>query len=89
MNTARTKRLVDENGVITLRADKTGHAPEVDRLLVELGNSHRNIPYLAIYPAGGGSPIILDGLIKQESVLMTLKRAGRSKSLDRMAKEEE
>ena len=86
MNTAKTKRLVDENEVVTLRADKTVDAPEVDQLLVELGNSARSIPYLAIYPAGGGAPIILDGPITQKRILTAIKSAGPSKSQDRVAK---
>lgn len=63
MNTQETKKYVEENGIITLRADKTRPAPEVDRLLEQLGNKSGSIPFYAVFPAGSpNKPILLDGV---------------------------
>lgn len=78
MNRWETKRLVKKNDVIALKADKTQPAPDVDALLLELGNAGRAIPFVAIYPADGGPPKTMDGLITQEQVLEALKQAGPS-----------
>ena len=80
MNTAKTKLLVDLYNVKTLKADKTGDAPEVDALLIELGNRGKGIPYYAIYPAGGGEPIHFGNRpITAEEIVEKLKQAGPSK----------
>jgi len=63
LNTQETKKYVEENGIITLRADKTRPAPEVDRLLEQLGNKSGAIPFYAVFPAGSpNKPILLDGV---------------------------
>ncbi len=79
LNTQQVARLVQQNRVVTIRADKTRHNPEIDALLVELGNPGRGIPYYAFYPGRGGDPITLDGLISQQQVLDALRRAGPSR----------
>ena len=78
MNRWETKRLINKNDVIALKADKTQPAPDVDALLLELGNAGRAIPFVAIYPADGGPPQTMDGLITLEQVLEALKQAGPS-----------
>lgn len=63
MNVEATKKFVEERGIVTLRADKTLPAPEVDRLLEQLGNKSGSIPFYAIFPAGSpNKPILLDGI---------------------------
>ena len=71
--------MVKANRVVTLKADKTGNAPEVDHLLMELGNSNKAIPFLAIYPADGSRPITLEGPITPWQVFSALSKAGASK----------
>ena len=62
MNTDETKKFIEENGIVALRADKTRPAPEVDRLLAQLGNKSGSIPFYAIFPAGRpNQPVLLDG----------------------------
>ena len=80
MNQAETKKFVVENGIATLRADKTRSAPEVDDLLVRLGNKNRQIPFLAVFPAGNPNrPILLDGVFTSpKRVLEALRKAGPS-----------
>jgi thiol:disulfide interchange protein len=81
LNTRRTKQLVLENEVVTLKADKThrSQAEDANRLLVELGNFGKTIPFLAIYPADQDQPLILDGLITQQQVVDALQQAGPSR----------
>ena len=83
MNRLKTKRLLAASGIIAIKADKSGEAPDVDQLLVELGNHAKAIPFLAIYPAGGGQPITLSGLVTQDQVLDALTQAGPSKEAGR------
>ena len=80
MNRWETKRLINKNDVIAIKADKTQPAPDVDALLLELGNAGRAIPFVAIYPADGGPPKTMDGVISLEQVLEALKQAGPSTS---------
>jgi thiol:disulfide interchange protein len=79
LNTAKTNRLVEQNGVIAMRADKTDNAPDVDQLLIELGNESRSIPYLIIYPADGSEPVKMAGPVSQTRVLRELEKAGPSR----------
>ncbi len=74
-------KLVEKNGVITLKADKSREAPEVDALLVELGNAGKGIPFYAIFPSHGGDPVTVDGLITQNQILELLREAGPSQSV--------
>jgi hypothetical protein len=70
---------VQKNGVVPLKADKSGDAPDVDALLVELGNIGKGIPFYAIFPGDGRSPILFDGFLTQNQVIEKLKEAGPSK----------
>jgi len=78
LNTRKTSALITKNRVVTIKADKTHAAPDVDKLLKELGNAAKALPFYAIYPAGGGKPILFDGLLSQKQVLDALKQAGPS-----------
>ena len=80
MNVKQVKQWVEENHVVPIKADKTRRpSPEVDKLLVELGNAAKAIPFCAVYPADGSEPIILRGPISKQQVLDSLKQAGPSK----------
>jgi suppressor for copper-sensitivity B len=82
LNRKGTAKLVEELGVVPLKADKTREAPEVEALLRELGNASGGIPFYAIFPGNGGAPITFgDGLITQGQVLERLQEAGPSKKL--------
>ena len=82
LNTTETKQLVDSNRVVTLKADKTQPAPEVDELLKLLGNQAGSIPFYAIFPAENPNrPILLDGLFtSSQRILDALKKAGPSRT---------
>jgi len=81
LNTPATIEYVANNGIVPIKADKTGEAPAADRLLSELGLQPDKIPYVVIYPASGGKPTILEGRITQQQLLDALRKAGPSKSV--------
>lgn len=78
MNTEEVADLIAKNGVIAVEADKTQRRPDIDELLVELGNQGRGIPFYAVFPGRGGDPITFDGLISRQQVLDALQEAGPS-----------
>jgi len=82
LNTHKTKRVVLKNRVVTLKADKThrSKAGDVNDLLLALGNPAKTIPFVAIYPANGQPPILLDGIITQSQLIAALEKAGPSQA---------
>ncbi len=83
LNTAEVKQLVESLGIVTLKADKTHPAPEVDTLLELLGNKGGAIPFYAIFPAGNpNKPILLDGVFTSpKPILDALEKAAVSKGV--------
>jgi thiol:disulfide interchange protein len=77
LNRTEVAKRVRQLEAVTLKADKTQASPEIDKLLVELGNAGRVIPFYAIYPGRGGDPITFGGLISQQQVLDALEQAGK------------
>jgi thiol:disulfide interchange protein len=74
-------QLLRSNGVVALRADKTGPAPAVDATLRRLGNKAASIPFYAIFPSNSPSrPLLLDGLLTSPApVVKALQQAGPSR----------
>ncbi len=77
-------RLIRENGVVALRADKTKPAPEVDETLRRLGNKAASIPFYAIFSSNSSrKPILLDGLLTSpEPIVQAFRRAGPSRGAE-------
>jgi thiol:disulfide interchange protein DsbD len=75
-------RLMRENGVVALRADKTKPAPEVDETLRRLGNKAASIPFYAIFPSNASrKPILLDGLLTSpKPIVQAVRQAGPSRN---------
>jgi hypothetical protein len=46
------KKLVEDNDIVVIKADKTDEAPDVNSLLRELGNESAAIPYFAVFRPG-------------------------------------
>jgi suppressor for copper-sensitivity B len=66
-----TKRYVEANGIVTLKADKTQPSPEVDAFLRRLGNKSGSIPFYAIFPGKDPNrPITLDGVFASPAPLV-------------------
>ncbi|MBI3467188.1 MAG: thioredoxin family protein, partial [Planctomycetes bacterium] len=82
LNHTATRRFVEANGIVTLKADKTHPAPEVDDLLQRLGNKAGSIPFYAVFPAGNpNQPILLDGLFASpQPIIDALQKAGPSRN---------
>lgn len=76
------RKLVRNNDVVVLRADKTDPAPEVDETLRQLGNKAGSIPFYAVFSAENpNQPITLDGLLTSpKPIVDALKKAGPSKA---------
>jgi suppressor for copper-sensitivity B len=74
-------RMIRENGVVALRADKTKPAPEVDETLRRLGNKAATIPFYAIFPSDSANkPILLDGLFTSpQPIVQAFRQAGPSR----------
>lgn len=78
LNDPKTKKLVEQNRVVTLKADWSHDQPEVTAMLDLLGA--RQVPTLAIFPAGRPSePIVFRGWYNQKDLLEALAKAGPSK----------
>lgn len=76
MKTRRTQRFLEENNVEVLVADLTEPAPEIDELMMTLGNTGKAIPFYAIFPADGGEPITFSDVpLRQKTLLGYLKQA--------------
>ena len=80
IETAEVRELLQRNGIVALRADKTKPAPEVDETLRLLGNRAASIPFYAVFPAGRPQkPITLDGVFTSpKPVVDALTTAGPS-----------
>ncbi len=76
-------RLIRENGIVLLRADRMKPAPEVDETLRRLGNKAASIPFYAIFPGGSShTPILSDGLLTgPEPIVNALRQAGPSRPM--------
>ena len=72
------KLWVESNDVIVLKADKSKDSPEVDQLLLELGNSTKAIPYYALMRPDE-SPVHFNGVFLSPSLF--LDQMGTVKSL--------
>ena len=80
INRQRVKSVVEQNGIVAVKADWTDESEVIKSELAKLNS--RSIPVLAVYPAGKGPEdvIILRDLVSQEQVLEALKRAGPSEA---------
>ena len=69
---------------MTLRADKTQAAPEIEDFLRKLGNKSGSIPFYAIFPADDPNrPILLDGIfMSPQPIIKALKEAGPSRNAE-------
>ena len=72
-----TRTFITNNNIVAIKADKTKDSPDIDALLVKLGNHAKAIPFYAIYPAGQpDKPIVLDGVfLSPDRVLEALRKA--------------
>ena len=81
MNIASTKQLIEELGIVPLRASRSSNQEETDKLLVALGNQKRAIPFYAIFPADHpNQPILIEtGTLLPAQIQAALRQAGPSR----------
>jgi hypothetical protein len=76
LKTRKTAGYLEEHNIQVLVADKSDTAPEIDQLMVELGNEATAIPFYAIYPGDGRPPITFSDVpLTQEKLLNKLEEA--------------
>jgi thiol:disulfide interchange protein len=78
LDTEATLQVVDRNKVVPMIADWSDNDPTVSAKLKEL--KVNGIPALAIYPADGGKPIVLQAVVSQSQVIEALEAAGPSQA---------
>ncbi len=76
LNTQEVRDLLRANGVVTLQADWTDGDAEIGRKLESLGS--KQVPVVAIFPAGGAQPIVLMGFYTKAALLEKVREAGPS-----------
>jgi len=81
LNTLLTKSIIDQEGIVVLKADMTDENPEAKDLLGEFGNSTMSIPYYAVFRAGE-EPHHFDGNFTGVGAEGFLERAGLATSQD-------
>lgn len=74
-NTELTRSVINEQGVVVLKADMTDDSPEAEELLVELGNAAKAIPYYVLFRPDE-EPLHFDGNFVRTGSRGFLKRAG-------------
>ncbi len=63
MNVQAMKDFVEDHGVVMMKADNTNYPPDIQELLLKLGNKTRQLPFYAIFPAGrANKPVVMFGL---------------------------
>ena len=88
LNTKPVREVVDANRVRTIVADWGTKDPEIGALLDKLQGS-RQIPFLAIFPAGHPEKVIrLPGIYSRSQLLDALSKAGVSKTVKRQDTED-
>lgn len=77
INQPEVAKLIHRDGIVALRADKTESAPEVDKLLRQLGNNSASIPFYAVFPEDNpAKPITLDGIFSSPEAFITALASG-------------
>ncbi len=78
MNTSEVRDVVEQFGVVPLRADWSKPSPEIEAMLTKLKSA--SIPLYAVFPADRPTePIVLRDLISKHQVVDALRRAGPSR----------
>ncbi len=84
LNQPETKEVVEELGVVAIRANRPFAPDAIKALMKELGNEGGAIPFYAIYPGDASEKSVktFDGLITKKFVITALREAGPSKEID-------
>jgi suppressor for copper-sensitivity B len=81
LNTSPVRELVDEHGIVTLKADLTRRPPELVEMMRKLGHPSGALPFYAVFPAERPQEAtFFSGSQTQAYFLDQLKAAGPSQS---------
>jgi thiol:disulfide interchange protein DsbD len=70
LNTAEVRDAFREHGITLMKADWTRRDPAITDALAALGRS--SVPVYALYPRGGGDPVLLPSVLTKDIVLDAL-----------------
>lgn len=74
LNTAATKKFIEQHSFITMKADYTEESPEIKKWLEKFKAA--GVPLVVIFPAGDSSkPIVFDGIITSGVLISKLEEA--------------
>ncbi|QEG21052.1 protein-disulfide reductase DsbD family protein [Mariniblastus fucicola] len=64
--------LIQREGIVAIRADKTAPSPDIDRLLRKLGNNSASIPFYAVFPEDSPTkPVTLEGIFSSPEAFVS------------------
>lgn len=73
LSTAAAKAVFKDKGVAYLKGDWTNQDPEITAFLRAFGRD--GLPFYALYPAGGGDPVVLSTVLTETYLVAALTRA--------------
>jgi len=74
INTAAVRKLIEEKGIVPMKADWTNSNPDITAALAQFGRV--GVPFYLFYPGGGETqPVILPELLTESIVLEALGKA--------------
>lgn len=73
LSTAAAKAAFKDKGIAYLKGDWTNQDPQITQFLRAFGRD--GLPFYALYPAGGGDPVVLSTVLTEASLVAALDRA--------------
>jgi thiol:disulfide interchange protein DsbD len=73
LSTAAAKAALKDKGIAYLKGDWTNQDPEITAFLRAFGRD--GLPFYALYPAGGGDPVVLSTVLTEAYLVAALERA--------------
>lgn len=73
LSTTAAKAAFKDKGITYLKGDWTNQNPEITAFLRGFGRD--GLPFYALYPAGGGDPVVLPPVLTEASLVEELQRA--------------
>jgi thiol:disulfide interchange protein DsbD len=81
LNVEPMRKLVEEYGVVTLKADLTRPSPELKEMMRKLGHTSGALPFYAVFPANRpNEPILFSGWQTPGYFLDQVRAAGPSQT---------
>lgn len=78
LSTRAVKDTLAKTGTIYMIADSTKYNPDIDQAINQFGRG--GLPVYVVYPADGGTPVLLPQLLSPEIVVSALEKASKKRS---------